>query len=370
MEETAYIALGAIATTVRAPKSNTLVFATLAANTQSSATECKALGTSAATAGKRFLRRLKQQDMMIDDLPRAVLVSDYEATIRLYSMKVRSRATAVYQVGRVRFPSLSDIDLIVVVNRSLPDNNQFYSISTRLPHRQRRLFLHDVFILPHDLLEVIRHTSHNRRRLILGSDVLEQLSQNKRVEERWCKLLESYCNYVVFCARVSRQDVSGRLVVAVANSLRYGLEDLDMVFHTDEAEPYGAYIDQLRNDILVDPNRTDQIFQAVWTRFNNGVETIENCLRQEFGIRDRGALLERAKAMLGGSTTISGLDQNYIFNRKALIGRYYSELRRLRLSFGSLFYFAAYESAQTCPYRQPALAKAAGKIRYVFDWAR
>ena len=97
--------------------------------------------------------------MNVVDLPEHATRGLYDEAISRYAAMVKGRAVGVHRVGNVRYPGLSDIDLLVVTEHEGVDNRYFFSALQRLPQRFHRLFLHEPFILPAWSLRVMRSTT-------------------------------------------------------------------------------------------------------------------------------------------------------------------------------------------------------------------
>src|ERR1700730_1580989 len=90
----------------------------------------------------------KRALLIFKKMPHAATTEMYDEAVALYAQKIATRITALYRVGAMTFPGLSDIDLLVVVPHSRNDNNQFFNVFYRLPSRFHQLFRHHPSILP------------------------------------------------------------------------------------------------------------------------------------------------------------------------------------------------------------------------------
>lgn len=271
----------------------------------------------------------------------------YVKAIELYARLVASRALACYTVGSVPFPGLSDIDLLVVVRDARRDNAQFFSAIDRLPKIYRPLFLHNPFVLPATCVDVLRFTSHGKRTLESGTDVLVGIAPLASLEERWCKLFESYCNFAVYLAKCqTAPSGSARLAVAVASSMRYALSDLDAILGTDHAPPYARDIDERRGRFGGDLDRNASLALEAWTLLRDKFAWLEQTLGEMVPLRPAESLVAFADEFLRGNRTFGSLDTAAIARRRAAIDFYHDELHRLRFPYGHLFFFAAYHTAE------------------------
>jgi len=289
----------------------------------------------------------------------------YEDAIELYARRVSLRARAVYQVGSVAFPGISDLDLLVVVEKEASDNSQYFSALLRLPKRFHRLFLHEPFILPASMVNVLQYTSHGRRRLIGGRDELAAVEPLLTVTERWSKLLESYQNFQIFLGQCNaRAQVSGRLVVAVASSLRYALADLDAVSGTDHASSYAAAIDELRLQLFHERVDAQLIVERIWVCFVAELSLLKDRLSSALSI----SVQEVSKFVddfLIGKRVPDGVSAAEFNARNQSIDRYFTELYHLRFSFGYLFFLAAHPGIRR--YKQPRALRYLLQLPYTLE---
>jgi hypothetical protein len=265
----------------------------------------------------------------------------YHDAVARYACAVHDRSAAVYLIGNVSYPGLSDLDLLVVTDVARPDNEQYFSYRERLPQRDFPLFLHEPFILPARVLNVMRYTSHDRRALVAGKDILAGVSSEEGDHERWCRLLEGYCNYRSFADTiVNRAIMRGRHAVAVASSMRFTLRHADCVLGTALATPYASSIDAIRARFFKhDPY--DAVLE-VWEIFMEAFGALEKALAERLSL-SRGEHCEQfARRFFSGLVSVSGVDPAYVQERNAAIERYHRALASLQVSYGHLFFLAAH----------------------------
>lgn len=96
-------------------------------------------------------------DLKLLSEPQATDRSEYEAAVGRYvAMAADDDVAAIYQIGSVGAPGISDIDLIVILSDtpSAGRSPARYSIQ-RLSAHDRYLFMHDVYILPLHLAHAV-----------------------------------------------------------------------------------------------------------------------------------------------------------------------------------------------------------------------
>lgn len=287
--------------------------------------------------------------MNVIDIPQAASHALYEEAIARYAAMAKSRAVGVHQVGHVRYPGLSDIDLIVVTDHVGVDNRYFFSALQRLPERYHRLFLHEPFVLPAWSLRVLRHTTHYAPKLIAGRDVLSPFRpSDEEPEERWCRMLESYCAYAAFATKNRRaQQLKGRQTMAVSSALRYLLFDAATTLAQAADEQYVNEIEALRRNFFEPGSDPVERVRTAWTLFSNAFDRFESVLREHLGTSTTEQTVERARALLCGDETCEHFDRDYAFRRARDIAGYQQELASLGFPYGHLFFVAAHPPART-----------------------
>ncbi len=280
--------------------------------------------------------------MNIHSLPEPAPRSAYEEATGAYAALVRSRARAVYQVGNVRFPGLSDIDLLVVPKRPASDNQYFFSAFHRAPKRSLKLFLHEPFIVPPTALSVMRHTTHARPKLLCGEDVLAEYRPDDNENERACRLFESFCSYERFTLRSREsQTLNGRWAMAIMSAFRFLLADFDDVFKVESSQAYGQRIDALRAGAF--QSGVQAAIENAWAFFHEHFIVVERVMAKELDCE--GPLSQVARDILRGARTFRAVPPEYLADRYAAVERYHDELERFGFPFGHLFFAAAYEGS-------------------------
>ncbi|HET7814850.1 MAG TPA: hypothetical protein VFL13_10805 [Candidatus Baltobacteraceae bacterium] len=283
--------------------------------------------------------------MNVTDLPKPATHSLYDEALTRYAELVKTRAISVYRVGNVRYPGLSDVDLLVVTDRHAIDNRYFFSALARLPQRFHGIFLHEPFVLPVWSLRVMRHTTHYAPALLAGRDVLHGFPPSDELDERWCRMLESYCSYAQFRKTATdAKTLKGRQTVAVASALRYLLNDAAYTLETGDAEKYGARIDSLRERFFSYADPADGVLES-WNLFGAALDQFEKALFARLPECADGDPIGVARDLLRGERECDAFDREYAFRRAREIDGYNQELASMHLPFGHLFFIAAHPPA-------------------------
>ena len=300
--------------------------------------------------------------------------SVYEKAVRSYVAAVRSRASAIYHVGNVRFPGLSDIDLVVVVSTPAWDNNQFFSPYVRLPKQYTPLFHHEPRFLPSSCIDAITYSScvhasagpamdqiptvfGSRRTLVHGTDVLGDRAVDV-TSESWqrCRLLEtSYIFTRSLCELASERAVDVVKLMSRATSLRYPMRHLHDLLRMSRDRGYERHIDEARGR-LIDATTTvtekRKIASDTYALYATGVRRFEANIKTLFGIGRDELLPAAVMAMLAGERHAPGVDADYLRARRSASAFYHAQQRAYCLSAGSIFATKPLSDARK-PYIQP-----------------
>lgn len=299
--------------------------------------------------------------MNVTDLPKPATHSLYDEAVTRYAELVKSRAISVYRVGNVRYPGLSDVDLLVVTDRHGIDNRYFFSALSRLPQRYHGIFLHEPFVLPVWSLRVMRHTTHGAPALLAGRDVLHGFPPSDEPDERWCRMLESYCSNVRFRnAATESQTLKGRQTVAVASAARFLLNDGAFALGAGDPEKYSARVDALRERFFSYADPADGVLEA-WNLFNAAMDGFEKALFARFPEFASADPVETARDLLRGERECDAFDREYAFRRARDIDGYNQELASMNLPFGHLFCVASHPPAVYA--QEPALPMLGEMVR-------
>ncbi len=283
--------------------------------------------------------------MNVVDLPQPATHALYDDAITRYAELVQSRSISVYRVGRVRYPGLSGIELLVVTDRTGIDNRYFFSAVQRLPRRFHSLFIHEPFILPAWSLRVIQYTPHALPALLAGRDVLHPYSPIQTPDERWCRLLEAYCSYSAFMQRtISSEIIEGRLTMSAAAAFSHVLTDAAYHFPQIDANAYAYAIDAIRSDFFKTDTPAAGV-QAVWKLLSEDFDRLDRQLRKWLGAESMQEAVAKARVLLRGEEPCDALDREYAFRRSQDIDGYHQELASLGFPYGHLFFVAAHPGA-------------------------
>lgn len=289
--------------------------------------------------------------MNVIDLPQPANRATYDEAISRYAAMVKGRAVGVHALGKIRYPGLSGIELLVVTDRVGMDNRFFFSALHRLPVRYHALFVREPFILPAWSLRVMRHTPFRSPRLVAGRDVLQPYVPNEEPAERWCRTLESYCAYAAFAgAARNAQMLKGRQTLAAADGFRQLIADASSLIPEAANGNYINQTEAICRTFFDDGADPVEGVRAAWRIFIRGFDGFDAIMRERLHARTTDEAVASARALLLGDEQCEEFDREYAFRRARDIDGYHQELASLGFPFGHLFFAAAYpRAARTVP---------------------
>lgn len=324
------------------------------------------------------------------DFPERLDASLYDEAVERFARAVRSRALAVYRDGRVRFPGLSDIDLLVVVDdRPVWDNDAFFSPFVRLPRRYHALFHHRPHFVTRSTIDAIGYSTfayvsrRDRdgrgraaadggasfcRQLIAGDDV---------VPSSWPELSDSWYACTLFeTAIAARQRFEhfrqaplasvGRLA-SMAASLRFPLRQLDELRGTDYERAYTAIVDRSRAELLDPGGERESAAAVLYTLYAATLAGFERSIGELAGAERGQDPLEAARDILAGRRRVEAVDAAFLRSRHAAITGYFKALSAARISGLTIFVREPYRREVALFRQQPWVGRAATALRAVGD---
>lgn len=314
------------------------------------------------------------------DFPCGIEPELYDEAVALYASCVAPRVLALYHVGNVRFPGLSDVDLVAVVERKAWDNDRFFSPFRRLPRRYHAVFRHSPQIVPAKAMNAVRvaSASHvaasgpddipegfgSKRRLIAGTDVLGDRVALLSPEWLRCAVAEALVTFRRAHDRLNAQpSMSVRALAARAVTLRYPTKHVGRLTGTDAFDDYARDVDRWRA-ILVDAysSQSDRCVAAreMHAAFTAAVDEFERLTRALLMIPADKETTAAARAMLAGFAPMPGVSSAYIAARLRIMGQYIESLRELGFATGCIFEHGPNDWAVTRLQRGPAARFALG----------
>lgn len=256
---------------------------------------------------------------------------------------VKSRAVGVHRVAHTRYPGVSPLQLLVVVDRVGVDNRFYFSAFHRLPERYHRIFLEEPFVLPAWSLRVLRYTKHYPTQLLAGRNVLQPYGPSDEPAERWCRMLASYCEYAAFMAAArSAQLLKARRLLTAASGFRHVLADAATVLPDTSNERYVNEIEAIRRTYFEGGEDRVERVRTAWVQFSEAFEAFDEVLRDKLNARATEHAVATARQLLRGEESCEHFDRDYAFRRSRDIDGYHEDLASLGFPFGHLFFIAAH----------------------------
>ena len=322
------------------------------------------------------------------DFPQRLSVSMYDEAVERYARAVKSRAVAVYHGGRVRFPGLSDIDLLVVVDdRPVWDNEEFFSPFVRLPRRYHELFHHRPHFVPRSCLDALAFStfayqsrtksfgesceiddSGFRRRLVIGEDIVPKTWPLPTDSWILCSLFET-----AITARLrfnhfrTSMRLSVRRLASMAATFRFSLRQLDDLNGTSYERSYSAIVDRARAELLEPDGARHDAAGLLYTLYAATLSGFERSIAELSHARPDEPPAHAAREILAGRRTIDAIEPSYFDARHTAIKAYFEALRRTKISGLTIFVREPYRT-EVRLYRQPLwVGRTATALRTAID---
>ncbi|HET9342673.1 MAG TPA: hypothetical protein VFO25_07145 [Candidatus Eremiobacteraceae bacterium] len=327
-----------------------------------------------AARGERFV-----------DFPRRLDMAMYDEAVEQYGRAVKSRAVAVYRGGRVRFPGLSDIDLLVVVDdQPVWDNEEYFSPFVRLPRRYHELFHHRPHFVPRSCIDALAYSTfaytskaaaHGgvddagfRRQLVVGDDVVPKTWPMPNYSWYLCSLFETAITARLRFDhfRASRQR-SVRRLASMAATFRFPLRQLDELSGTSYEGSYSAIIDRARAELLETGGDVQAAADVLLTLYEATLSGFERSIGELANARQGEPAVHAAREILAARRVLPAIEPSYLASRRDAIHTYFDRLRRTKISGLTIFVREPYR-AEVQLYRQPLwVGRTATALRTAID---
>ena len=272
--------------------------------------------------------------LRVENLPLPLDRSLYQEAIDTYLGLSHRYIEALYTFGNVRYPGLSDLDLLVVPKDSYLAPLRL-SLRDLLPRRFDPILEHDVFVVPLSQLEACRYRLAPPFSLVYGRDVLAGITGDTSVATRVCDALEASNTMLGYVAQLRQAGVlNARSCTRVFNSQRYKarlLTDLGLM----QEDGYGGAIDALRTRFMTDPS--PQCVLAMHGLFEHSVAACARALEASLGI-DVGSFHQVAGVSYGHVPVgLEGFEIKHAQRRAGVITAYRQELVSRNYWYGFWF---------------------------------
>ncbi len=193
-------------------------------------------------------------ELRVENLPLPVDRSLYQEAIDAYLDLSHKHVEALYAFGTVRYPGLSDLDVLVVPKDTYLAPLHLH-LRDRLPPRFDPIIEHEVFVVPKSHLQACRYIYPGPEgfRWVYGPDLLGNIARTSSLSTGLCETLEFVHNKLVFLANLRRTGVlNARSCIRVFNSHRYTVLRLAGLGLMEE-NGYGTTFDALRAQLMAAP---------------------------------------------------------------------------------------------------------------------
>ena len=273
-------------------------------------------------------------ELRVENLPLRLDRSLYQEAIDIYLERSHRYIEALYVFGNIRYPGLSDLDLLVVPKDSYLAPLHL-SLRDLLPRRFEPILEHDVFVVPLSQLEACRYRLAPPFSLVYGRDVLAGITVDTSIATRVCDALEASNTMLGYVEQLRRTGVlNARSCTRVFNSQRYKarlLTDLGLM----QEDGYGAAIDALRTRFMADPS--PQCVLEMHGSFERSVAACARALESSLGI-DVGSFNRVAGVSYGQvPVRLEGFEITHAQRRAGVITAYRQELVSRNYWYGFWF---------------------------------
>jgi hypothetical protein len=180
---------------------------------------------------------------------------DYEAAIGNYleSIKKITAVKAVYQIGDIKAPGISDIDLIVVVSRDLDKVERKYLSINLLSKKERYLFLHDPIVIKeremndlHYLLPVFKLRWRKGKKINISVPIKEIKSELCLIH--LLDIIILYYPRECISLLVGRKEIGQREALCRLNLLTYNMQLVSRMTNKEKkGNKFGHFVKRIQN---------------------------------------------------------------------------------------------------------------------------
>jgi hypothetical protein len=269
----------------------------------------------------------------VENLPRLLDRSLYAEAMEMYLDLSFRYIDSLYTFGSIRYPGLSDIDLLVV-----PKENYLaplkLSLLDRLPSRFDCILEHNVYVVPQSHFAAFAVAHPHNLDLLYGKQSLDQIAKDSSIAGRLCMALEHLCNAIMAVEEIeSQQVINATSRIRVFSAFRYAIRRLSELEIGDE-DGYGTDIDELILKFINTPS--EQHVLSMFHRYKAAVRCRVGAVATRLGIDVR--VPEQILALpRGAKPLISGFRTEDAERRYQTIAAYHAGLAERNFYYGSMF---------------------------------
>ena len=217
----------------------------------------------------------------VQNLPKIVDRSLYAEATEMYLDLSFRYIDSLYSFGSIRYPGLSDIDLLVV-----PKENYLaplkLSLLDRLPSRFDCILEHNVFVVPQAHFAAFAFAHPHSLQLLYGKQSIGEIAKDNSVAGRLCMSLEHLCNAAMFVEEIEgRRVINAMSCIRVFSAFRYSIRRLHQLEIAHE-DGYAADIDELLLQFI--STRSEQHVLNMFHRYKAAVRCLVGVVATKLGI--------------------------------------------------------------------------------------
>lgn len=178
----------------------------------------------------------------------SISASDYSDWKNDFITKYGKYSKAIYELGNISYPGLSDIDLLVIPGTT----NGFVKFDVMKDKDLSVLpfCLHNPFIVPQECISILEHVNFDNLKQIHGQKLgLPKYIPN--AEREFLQFVEGAYSLINFSQTLSHTPTEKVTRIPVMSSLRFTLKYLDSIRNSDSAVEYSHKFDRYRKDYLI-----------------------------------------------------------------------------------------------------------------------
>jgi hypothetical protein len=175
--------------------------------------------------------------------------SDYLDWKKKFLSKYSKYCLAIYELGNISYPGLSDIDILVIPNTK---KGGFITFDVMKDKELNKLpfCLHNPFVVPYAVVTVLENVNFDNLKQIYGP-VLELPKYIPNIERELLQFIEGAYSLIDFSDALDVRPNEELTRIPVMSSLRFTLKYLDDINSSSNAILYSQKFDIFRKDYLL-----------------------------------------------------------------------------------------------------------------------
>lgn len=271
--------------------------------------------------------------LRIENLPKLVNRALYREATEMYLDRSFKYIESLYGFGSVRYPGISDIDLLVVPQERFLAPLKL-SLLDRLPPRFDCILEHNVFVVPQAHIAAFAFAHAQNLELLFGRPTLDERAKDSSLAGRLCCELERLWSASTFVQQIEGQRfINATSSIRVFSALRHTIRCMAELAIADEGS-YGADIDDQLGQFL--KTRSEQHVLNMFHIYKAAVTGCVARIAERLGID--ATVAEQIKSLAWGiKSPLPGFRTEDVNRRNDTIANYHAALEKRNFYYGSMF---------------------------------